>query len=208
MPSNDHHSILSSDPPNPCVPWSPLQRKSTESANIRGSHHSGNPLDQWNPYRYSDDNLFYHSHTMLPNHYHELIFMAKGTFVTVINCMDGRVQEPVIAWMKEQFKADYVDMVTEAGPDGILANGPYRTVGAIIDRVRISVNVHGSRVVAVVAHTGCAGNPVTKKEHLEHLETAVQEVMSWAPEAHVLGLWVNRKWEVELIYDSREEDEE
>lgn len=131
--------------------------------------------------------------------------MVKGTFVTAINCMDGRVQEPVITWMKENFKADYVDMVTEAGPDGILANGPYRTIGAIIDRVRISINAHGSGVVAVVAHSGCAGNPVTKKEHMEHLELAVKEVMSWAPEERVIGLWVNKNWEVELIFDAGQE---
>lgn len=131
--------------------------------------------------------------------------MVKGTFVTAINCMDGRVQEPVITWMKENFKADYVDMITEAGPDGILANGPYRTIGAIIDRVRISINAHGSGVVAVVAHSGCAGNPVTKKEHMEHLELAVKEVMSWAPEERVLGLWVNKNWDVELIFDADQE---
>jgi hypothetical protein len=137
----------------------------------------------------------------------EVTIMAKGTFVTAINCMDGRTQEPVNVWMRENFGADFVDTITEAGPDGILANGPYRTIGAIIDRVRISVNMHGSQVVAVVAHTKCAGNPVTKKEHMEHLGLAVREVSSWAGDVRVIGLWVNSKWEVELIYDTVDESE-
>ena len=34
-------------------------------------------------------------------------------FVTAINCMDGRVQVPVIEWLKKEYKADDVDMITE-----------------------------------------------------------------------------------------------
>lgn len=41
----------------------------------------------------------------------------SNQFVTAINCMDGRVQEPVIKWMKEKYNATYVDMITEAGPN-------------------------------------------------------------------------------------------
>jgi len=134
-----------------------------------------------------------------------MITMVKGTFVTAINCMDGRVQEPIIKWMKENFKADYVDMITEAGPDKLLAEGPYVMIGSIIDRVRISVNKHGSTVLAIVAHHGCAGNPVTKKEHMVYLEASVKEAMAWAGrDVRVISLWVNRKWEVELIHDTLE----
>jgi hypothetical protein len=131
--------------------------------------------------------------------------MAKGTFVTAISCMDGRIQEPVINWMKKNFKADHVDMITEAGPDRILAEGPYIMIGSIIDRVMISVNGHGSRVLAIVSHHDCAGNPVTKKEHLAHLEESVEEAMAWAGEdVRIVGLWVNSKWEVTLIHDTEE----
>ncbi len=36
--------------------------------------------------------------------------------------MDGRVQEPVIKFLKEKYKVDFVDMITEArGMDRILA---------------------------------------------------------------------------------------
>src|SRR5664279_3838322 len=37
--------------------------------------------------------------------------MHTGKFVTAINCMDGRVQEPVIAWMKNEYTAQF------RGPD-------------------------------------------------------------------------------------------
>jgi hypothetical protein len=42
-------------------------------------------------------------------------------FVMAINCMDGRVQLPVIEWLKKEYEADYVDMITEPGPNKILA---------------------------------------------------------------------------------------
>lgn len=132
--------------------------------------------------------------------------MAEGTFVTAINCMDGRVQEPVIAWMKNTFKADYVDMITEAGPDGILANGPYQIVGAIIDRLKVSINAHGSSLVAVVAHADCAGNPVPRAEHMRQLTQSIELVRSFAPDVRVIGLWVNSRFKVQLIHDDGDVD--
>ena len=81
-------------------------------------------------------------------------------FCTVVNCMDGRVQEPVIAWLKEYFGVAFVDSVTEPGPNGILAAGEGAAVIASIEaRVRISVEKHGSVGIAVVGHHDCAGNP-------------------------------------------------
>jgi len=50
--------------------------------------------------------------------------MATGTFGTAINCMDGRVQTPIADWVKMHFSVTWVDMITEAGADGILANSP------------------------------------------------------------------------------------
>ncbi len=131
--------------------------------------------------------------------------MAKGLFVTAINCMDGRVQEPVSGWMKERFGADYVDMITEPGPDGILARGEPGQVESIRKRVDISVNGHGSRVVAVVGHYDCAGNPGPKEQHLEQIEKSVERIKSWGQPVRVLGLWVNENRQVELVYDSEKD---
>ena len=45
-------------------------------------------------------------------------------FATAINCMDGRTQLPTINWAMKELNVDYVDSITEAGPDKILAEGP------------------------------------------------------------------------------------
>ena len=38
------------------------------------------------------------------------------SFYTTINCMDGRVQLPVISYLMERFGVQYVDAITGPGP--------------------------------------------------------------------------------------------
>ncbi len=124
--------------------------------------------------------------------------MTERAFVTAINCMDGRMQLPVIEWMKATYDADYVDMITEPGPDRILSETGHPLTESIRRRVLISVERHGSKVIAVVAHDDCAGNPVSKEEHLEMLRGAVRTVESWELGARIVGLWVGgERWQVE-----------
>uniref|UniRef100_A0A7C3IVK2 Carbonic anhydrase n=1 Tax=candidate division WOR-3 bacterium TaxID=2052148 RepID=A0A7C3IVK2_UNCW3 len=112
--------------------------------------------------------------------------------------MDGRVQLPVIAWLKADTGADYVDNITEAGPVKILAEGRNRVLlGSIRRRVKISVERHGSSVVAIIAHHDCAGNPVDEKTQRRQLERAIRRVESWGLGVRVIGLWVNEQWQVE-----------
>lgn len=129
--------------------------------------------------------------------------MAHGSFATVINCMDGRVQEPVIAWMKSKYGVEYVDAITEPGPICMLAhNADEAAVESMRRRVDISVNKHGSHVVAVVAHYDCAGNPVGKGEQMVQLSSAMDTVKSWGFTADVLGLWVDEEWQVHpVVFD-------
>lgn len=129
--------------------------------------------------------------------------MAHGVFVTAINCMDGRTQEPVAVWMKRQFGADYVDTITEPGPDRVLADGPPDLIESIRRRVEISVRAHGSRVLTLVAHDDCAGNPVSREEHLQQLEKATNRILNWGlPGLRLLTVFVDESWTVEVISDT------
>jgi Putative carbonic anhydrase len=40
------------------------------------------------------------------------------TFATCLNCIDGRVQIPVIEWITRNKGFKYVDMITKPGIDG------------------------------------------------------------------------------------------
>jgi Putative carbonic anhydrase len=122
------------------------------------------------------------------------------SFGTAINCMDGRTQLPVNAYLKQQLEVDYIDTVTEPGPVRILAEEPESALTeSILNRVRISTDKHGSKCVAIVAHTDCAGNPAPKDAQMEQLDLAVRFVAAQCPGIRILGLWVDETWSVTQI---------
>jgi len=116
-------------------------------------------------------------------------------FACVINCMDGRVQDAVKEYMQKNYGVDYVDMVTEPGPNKILAdNSDSVVIENIKKRVEISVGHHGSKVIAVVGHFWCAGNPTEKEEQIQHLKKAEEVVKSFGFDAEIILLWVDGDW--------------
>lgn len=126
--------------------------------------------------------------------------MDTTTFVSAVNCMDGRVQLPLIEYMKEHFNAQYVDMITEPGPVALFENkteGP--AIISIKKRLDISVYKHNSSVIAVAAHADCAGNPKDEDTQKNETRIAVKTISAWYPDAHVIGLWINNEWKVETI---------
>ena len=126
--------------------------------------------------------------------------MHKGKFGTAINCMDGRVQVPAMNWLKEKYALDYIDTITEPGPEKFLTQGTPAQVESIKSRVLISVNKHGSETIFIAAHHDCAGNPVTKDEHIKQVRECVNIIKSWKlPVKIVIGAWINEDWAVEII---------
>ncbi len=125
--------------------------------------------------------------------------MTMFRFGTAINCIDGRTQEVVIGYMKRNQNVDGVDMVTLPGVDGIFSGEHHAEMDLVKRAVTISVEKHGSSVIAVVGHHDCAGNPGDREHHRMHLRKAVVKVASWNFPVQVLGLYVNDKWEIEEI---------
>ena len=81
-------------------------------------------------------------------------------FCTSIHCMDGRIQESTIKYLKDTYGITYVDTITEPGPCKILADDTNKMlVDSILNRVNVSVNKHGSKLIAISGHYDCAGNP-------------------------------------------------
>ncbi|MBC8184182.1 hypothetical protein H8E88_24070 [candidate division KSB1 bacterium] len=123
--------------------------------------------------------------------------MELITFATAINCMDGRVQIPVIEYIKQNYRVDYVDMITEPGPNKILADNDDKTVlTSIKKRVLISLDRHKSRLIFLAGHHDCAGNPADKETQLTQIISSVNTIKFWNLDAKVLGLWVDENWRV------------
>jgi len=127
-------------------------------------------------------------------------YMAKE-FATAINCMDGRVQKPVAEYIQNSFSVDYVDMITEPGPNKILSEGKDTNIIEFLKKkVEVSVEKHNSKLIVVAAHYDCAGNPESEDLQKEHLRKAVEVVISWRfPVKKVIALWLDESFKPSII---------
>ena len=121
-----------------------------------------------------------------------------ATFGTAVNCTDGRAQEPVARWVRDTYRVDHVDVITEPGVDKVLAFGSIQSL-AIRDKVAFSVRAHHSNVVVLAGHHDCAANPVSKDQHAQDLKKALQAMRWWNLPVTLVGLWVNERWEVDVV---------
>jgi hypothetical protein len=114
--------------------------------------------------------------------------------------MDGRVQLPVIKYLQERFKVEYVDSITEAGPNLILSDKKNRILmQSILERLKISIKKHNSVGIAVVGHHDCAGNPAPPDGQIMHIQKAIEWLRHNHENIEIIGLWVNENWEVDEI---------
>jgi len=121
-------------------------------------------------------------------------------FCTAITCMDGRIQLPVIAYLQNRFDAEYVDSITEPGPNLIFSKQTdIHLVKSILSRLKISVEKHKSAGVAVVGHYDCAGNPAKKDDQIKHIEESIRFIQQKYKELEIIGLWVDKNWQVNEV---------
>ena len=125
-------------------------------------------------------------------------------FCTVINCVDGRVQLPVIRYLQKRFKVDYVDSITEAGPNLILSE--YKnmvSVEAMFNKLRISIERHNSVGIGIVGHYDCAGNPATQDNQIRHILKAKKLIRQHYQNIEIIGLWVDKNWKVHEVIEDK-----
>ena len=125
------------------------------------------------------------------------------SFCTAINCIDGRVQQPATAFLKERFNVDHVDMITEAGPNRILGKlTDYSLLQSVIDRLRLSLGQHHSVGIAIVGHYDCSGNPAGKEEQTADTIATVKRIRHYCSQYKdipIIGLWIDENWSVSEI---------
>ena len=124
----------------------------------------------------------------------------KFKFATAINCIDGRAQKPVTEFVIKKFKVDYVDLITEPGPDKVLSeNKPLDVIESIKRRTAVSVKKHNSKAIIIAGHHDCAANPADEKEHQRQIKEAVQNIKNWNLGVEVYGVWVDKGWKAVLL---------
>ena len=120
-------------------------------------------------------------------------------FGTVINCIDGRVQYPVLDYLKNKYDVEFFDAANEAGPLKILTDRSDKCrLISLKEQIRVSIEEHESRFIAVVGHHDCAGNPQARSVQEQQIEEALDYLKkAFGDEILYVGLYVNENWEVE-----------
>ena len=122
--------------------------------------------------------------------------MSENSFATSLSCIDGRVQLPMISWIKDRYSVDFVDTITAPGIDKVIFDG---NVESIKKSIMISISNHKSSHVVISGHFGCAGNPVSDEDHFTHIKKSVEIINSWNLDADVVGVWLDEKFIPHLV---------
>ncbi len=114
--------------------------------------------------------------------------------------MDGRIQEPIIEYLKEIYSITYVDTITEPGPCKILAENQDKiSVNSIMERTNISINRHGSKLIAISGHYDCVGNPCDEDMQKKQIRESIKYLSNNFPEIEIIGLWIDNEWKISNV---------
>jgi carbonic anhydrase len=125
---------------------------------------------------------------------------SEGRFGTVINCMDGRIQTRTLDQVMTRFGVRYVDNITTTGAVQHLDGAVTPTGEGLLQSLTVSREAHGSNQVALVAHAGCAGNPVTDSKQKEQLGRAKAVVAGRFPDMEIIALFFDPRIGFEKIH--------
>jgi hypothetical protein len=120
-------------------------------------------------------------------------------FGTVINCTDGRVQYPVLDYLKKTSDIEFFDSANEAGPLKTLTKKSDKCrLITLKEQIRTSLEEHGSKFIALVGHHDCTDNPGGRAFQEEQMDISLDYLQrSFGSEITYVGLYVNEDWEVE-----------
>ena len=111
--------------------------------------------------------------------------------------MDGRIQEPIIKYLKENYDVIYVDAITEPGPCKILSEKNNKIlVDSITKRAEISIHKHKSKLIAISGHHDCAGNPCDEETQKDQIIKSIEYCKNIHPNIEIIGLWIDSEWKI------------
>lgn len=120
-------------------------------------------------------------------------------FGTLINCSDGRVQYPVMDYLKKSYDIEYFDAANEAGPLLTLTKKTDKCrLISLKEQIRTSLEEHDSKFLALVGHHDCTDNPGDRAFQEKQIDEALDYLQrAFGRDKTYVGLYVNENWEVE-----------
>ncbi len=121
-------------------------------------------------------------------------------FCTSIQCIDGRVVDPLREHIFGAHDYDHIDTVTAPGADALLAErGDAAAVSVLLDAVATSLAAHDSRMIFLSGHDDCAANPVDAIEHHAQISAAGDYLRASFPGVSVVLLFVDADGSIEEV---------
>lgn len=121
----------------------------------------------------------------------------------MFTCIDGRIQQPLNEWVTSRLGVEYLDTITEPGPEAMLTATDEQSLSGVLEKVAISQRAHGSSTLVIAAHSDCAGNPVSDEEHRSQLQQGLARLAGKLPGTRILAVHAGRCgeqcWDPELV---------
>ena len=120
-------------------------------------------------------------------------------FGTLINCSDGRVQYPVMDYLKKSYDIEFFDAANEAGPLLTLTKKTDKCrLISLKEQIRTSLEEHNSKFIALVGHHDCTDNPGDRAFQEKQMDEALDYLQrGFGKDKTYVGLYVNENWEEE-----------
>jgi len=116
----------------------------------------------------------------------------KEGYACAIGCIDGRCFEAVIRYCRKKYRVQWVDFRTMAGVNAVLSSGSDTcAIDDIMRDVIVSKRNHKSKVIVIVGHSRCAGNPTERQQQEKHLRQAKKIVEFHEIDVPTELLWVD-----------------
>lgn len=117
--------------------------------------------------------------------------------------MDGHVQLPITIYLLDRFGVEFLDTITEAGIVRYFSGETDSSqTEAALNSIRISLDKHGSRQIAIAAHDDCAANPIQAPQQQTQILEGTAFLKNRFPQCDILGLWVDDARKVHEIAPS------
>lgn len=121
-------------------------------------------------------------------------------FCTLICCMDGRFIHIINEYIRTNYRYEFVDTITDAGPANKIVNEEY--LKNVEDKiVLISINKHHSYHIFVAGHSDCAGCPTDDNTQKAYIKKSVHMIHERLPDTSVTGLFVDEEGNIEVLVD-------
>jgi len=67
-----------------------------------------------------------------------------------------------------------------------------------MERIKISINKHGSKLIAISGHHDCAGNPCDEKTQKQQIKESIEYLKNHYPKIKIIGLWIDNEWKINI----------